>query len=207
MSSSFFYSQDHDCPVCSPDLHPTLLSPSLMSSWEEVSSIIDLYWDEEPDSETPMTKKATTGAWSTRLTKGARQGSDSPIPSTPSTPGSPPSLLSSSSSATSSTSSSSSTSSFSSRRTRLKKAIPNMSLRHKPSDKDLAAIGEKPRRQNTNSQPAALDVASTHRRCASPWHAAEIHPYNFFEASLHMGADYSVLKDGWLRLRTKSQHR
>src|ERR1700722_4481753 len=138
MSSSFFYSQDHDCSVCSPDLHPTLLSPSLMSSWEEISSIIDLYWDEELDSEPPMIRKATNRARSTRPTKGPPQGSNSPIPSTPSSPGSPPSLLSSSSSAISSSSSSSSTSSFSSRRTRLKKAIPNLSLHHKSSDKELA---------------------------------------------------------------------
>jgi hypothetical protein len=35
----------------------------------------------------------------------------------------------------------------------------------------------------------------------------EIHPYNFFEASLHMSPDYSVFEDGWLRLRTESRFR
>ena len=29
-----------------------------------------------------------------------------------------------------------------------------------------------------------------------------IHPYNFFDAALHIGDnDYTVMEDGWLRLR------
>lgn len=34
-----------------------------------------------------------------------------------------------------------------------------------------------------------------------------IHPYNFFEASLNISAEYSVWEDGWLRLRHEPEFR
>jgi hypothetical protein len=208
MSSSFFYSQDHDCSMCSSSLHPALLSPSLMSSWEDVSSIIDLYWYEDPYLETPEVEQPTTKARSTRPTIGARQASNSPTPSIRSAPSSPPSLFSSSASTITSTSSSLSTSSSSSRRFRLKKAISNLSLRHKSSDHDLAPRSAKSEDGRTpvsdllppTSHPDTKDTAA----CAVE---RGIHPYNFFEASLHMSPDYSILEDGWLRLRNESWFR
>lgn len=208
MSSSFFYSQDHDCSVCSSSLHPDLSSPSVMSAWEDVSSIIDLYWDEDEYAETSKTHPTTTKTSSTRPSIAAHQIPDRSITATPSAVSSSPSLLSSSASTITSTSSSSSTSSLSSRRRRLKKAISNLSLRHKSSDHDLAlrsAKSEDGRTPFSDLPPLAPHLAPDDARTCGT--QSGIHPYNFFEASLYLGPDYSIFEDGWLRLRTESRLR
>jgi hypothetical protein len=212
MSSSFFYSQDHDCSVCSSSLHPTLLSPSLMSAWEDVSSIIDLYWQEDPYLEMSEVEQSTTKALPPLPPQGAPQTSDLSIASIRSAPNSPTYLLSSSASTITSTSSSSSSSSTStssfSRRFRLKKAISNLSLRHKSSDHDLPPRSAKSDDgRNPVSQPSTPTLHPPRQDSKAYGVQTGIHPYNFFESSLNMSADYSVLEDGWLRLRTESRLR
>src|SRR2546423_7893196 len=184
MSSSFFYSQDHDCSVCSPSLHPTPLTPSLMSAWEDISSVIDLYWDDGPVIEEQSSAKARPSP----RTPAGSQISDNSIASTPATGMISPTLLSSSASTITSTSSSPSTSSSFSRRFRLKKAISHLSLRRKPSGHDPAPRSAQSldgRTPVSHFLPPTSYPAEEEARACGVDNA--IHPYNFFEASLYMG--------------------
>ena len=195
MSSTFFYSSCN-CPICSPTLHTSFLDMSSTPSEHHIP--MDQYEvshiPKAPSSQATAFTPVQSQARPARPTLGSRQTSDSSIAST----SSQGSVFSSASSNITSATSYSSLSSKS-----LRKAISKLSLRRKSSEAQIQASHTERKRCISAPIPIPITHPTTADLIASGMDAG-IHPYNFFEASLHMGADYTVLEDGWLRLRTES---
>ncbi len=194
MSSTFFYSSC-DCPICSPTLHTSFLDTSSTPTSHHCE--MDPYEVSHTPTESRSQARAFTPvqsqARSSRPTMGSRQTSDRSIAST----SSQGSVFSSASSTLTSAASYSSSSGRS-----LKNAMSKLSLRRKSSEAQPEAAHIRQKR----SISAPIPHPTTADLIASGMDVG-IHPYNFFEASLHMGAEYTVLEDGWLRLRTESRLR
>lgn len=190
MSSSFFYSQDSDCAICSPSLHSAVLD-SVLPYYTDIT--LPMQYPESEHIHMAMIKQAANQAQARRPAMGSRLTSGSSVTST-NTQDSLITSTSSSMTATTKTSASSSLKSCSSSSSRrFKKVLARMPLRHKTSEPRfdlLEAPSEPVRSTSAPTYPYTSDVLDN-----------RIHPYNFFEASLHMDADYSILEDGWTRLR------
>ena len=186
MSSSFYYSQDIDCPVCSPTLHPTCINRSFLASSESLSTMTP---HEHQLPETATSKQTTPRPLANKQTLDSVERSDNSVAS------------SSSSLRTDCTFSSiASSSSSSSSRNPVKRVLANISARYaspeprsSSSRSYKASAGSSSRMAPDPTQPAMAGRVSSG--------LADIHPYNFFEASLHIGADFTTLEDGWLRPR------
>jgi hypothetical protein len=188
MSFSFFYSQDSDCPICSPKVHPVYLNSSFLVSSESLSPMAQ---KEHAPRHTVAPTQNTAKSPSIRPTTRSRHTDDE---SESSNSG----CLRASSAISFTTSSSSSPSS----RNPVKRVLANISARrasrerHSPRSRSNKA-------RNISSLRMGVDPMqpTTVAKAGSGW-CDDIHPYNFFEASLHMGEDFTLLEDGWMRWRT-----
>jgi hypothetical protein len=186
MLSSFFYSQDIDCPICSPNLHPTCTNLSFLASSESLSTMTP---HEHRLPETATSKQTTPRPLANKPILDSMERSDNSIAS------------SSSSLRTGSTLSSiDSSSSSSSSRNPVKRVLANISARYaspeprsSSSRSYKASTRSSPRMAPDPTQPTATGRVSSG--------LADTHPYNFFEASLHIGANFTTLEDGWLHPR------
>src|ERR1700728_4209041 len=133
MSSSFFYNQDIDCPICSPALHPTCINLSFLASSESLSTMTP---NEHRLPETATSKQTTPRPLANKPIPHSMERSDNSIASsssslrTGSTLGSSSSASSSSSSSSSASSSSASSSSSSSSRNPVKRVLANISAHY-----------------------------------------------------------------------------
>lgn len=185
MSSSFFYSQDTDCPICSPTLHSSFLD--IPSSSRTPSGYFDLPIMDHYEHESTTSAKHTINT--RRPIMGSRQTTTS----------SNSSITSNSSTTTASSSSSSSSRAPSSSGKTIKKALSRLS----PARRRKSAEATRPEPTLAPPRTASAPLPRRYHISFDESPGAEIHPYDFFQASLYMGDDsYTVLEDGWLRLRS-----
>ena len=186
MSSSFFYSEDIDCPICSPTLHPTCINLSFLASSESLSTMTP---HEHQLPKTATSKQSTPRPLANKPILDSMERSDNSIASS-----------SSSLRAGSTLSSTASSSSSSSSRNPVKRVLANISARRaSPEPRNSYSRSYKASTRSSSRMAPDPTQSTTAGRVSSG--LADIHPYNFFEASLHISADFTTLEDGWLHPR------
>jgi hypothetical protein len=191
MSSTFFYSQDSDCPICSPKLHPTCLDSSFLDSTESLPTMA--HHDHAHTHTATLPRDSTDSCFMRRILASGQRSNDSISSSAGSVR---------SSSALSSTPSSSSSSSS---RNPVKKVLANMSARRTSPDPHKAYTKSNAARTGSSLRMVSDPMQPTPAARVRSGPCEDIHPYNFFEASLHMGEDLIILRDGWLRVKPATQ--